>query len=90
MGFFQILILVPLLPWLVILMRLKRFRSVAAAASSAFIASGGIMLWFLVLAAAGLFDTLERFDHDLIAPMAYAGIGMMIGAAACTFFDNRS
>ncbi len=89
MTFVQLLIVFPLLPWLAIALRLKRFPSVAAAAGAAFISSGGILLWLSVFGSAGWFDSVERVAPDLLVMMAHVGIGMMVAAVACALIDRR-
>ncbi|MFC4588161.1 hypothetical protein [Sphaerisporangium corydalis] len=89
MTFAQVLTLIPLLPWLVILIRSKHYSSVATAAGAAFVASGGILLWLSLLGAAGLFNSVERVAPDLLSLMTYAGIGMMVAAIACVLIERR-
>lgn len=86
---FLFIILLALSPWIVTALRLRRVRSIPVAASAAFVATGGILLFLALLGAGGMFRALERLGSDVIMLMIYAGIGMMIAAVACALLDRR-
>lgn len=84
-----VLLLALFLPWMITLLRWRRFESRPRAACAAFVATGGILLSLAMLRAMGLADSLTVIGRDSVPIVAVAGIGMMIAAVACALIERR-